>query len=165
MRRQDLVDREEKSSDAGEDRGGEKDHRPTVDGLRAQQARHHDEPGDDSDQAQHNVKRGKRRCRHSQNHDLPPPCVDRSVPSDRSRQPFMNASRSSLTRSFRVVHMPCVAPWETLRVPFLMIFEESSAESPIGTIWSSSPWSTRVGTSIFLRSSVRSVSEKALMQK
>jgi len=31
--------------------------------------------------------------------------------------------------------------WWTLRVPFLSSFEESSAESAIGTIWSSSPWS------------------------
>src|SRR5882724_7633579 len=37
------------------------------------------------------------------------------------------------------------------------------AESFTGTIWSSSPCMTRVGTSIFLRSSVKSVSEKALM--
>jgi hypothetical protein len=35
---------------------------------------------------------------------------------------------------------------------------------PMGTIWSSSPWMMSVGTSNFLRSSVKSVSEKALMQ-
>ena len=34
----------------------------------------------------------------------------------------------------------------------------------MGTIWSSSPWTISVGTSMRLRSSVRSVSEKALMQ-
>ncbi len=34
---------------------------------------------------------------------------------------------------------------------------------PLGTIWSSSPSMTRVGTSNFLRSSVKSVSENALM--
>ncbi|MNI61014.1 hypothetical protein D3C73_1162600 [compost metagenome] len=34
----------------------------------------------------------------------------------------------------------------------------------MGTIWSSSPCSTRVGTWIIFRSSVKSVSEKALMQ-
>ncbi len=37
------------------------------------------------------------------------------------------------------------------------------ALSSIGTIWSSSPCMTKVGTSIALRSSVKSVSEKALM--
>ena len=39
-----------------------------------------------------------------------------------------------------------------------------SAEAPIGTIWSSSPCMTSVGTSNFFRSSVKSVSENALMQ-
>ena len=39
------------------------------------------------------------------------------------------------------------------------------AEAPMGTIWSSSPCMMSVGTSNFLRSSVRSVSENALMQK
>src|SRR5262249_27362712 len=38
------------------------------------------------------------------------------------------------------------------------------AEAPMGTIWSSSPCMIRVGTSNFFRSSVKSVSEKALMQ-
>ena len=37
-------------------------------------------------------------------------------------------------------------------------------EAPIGTIWSSSPWTIRVGTSNFLRSSVKSVAENASMQ-
>ena len=43
-------------------------------------------------------------------------------------------------------------------------FAESSAEAPIGTIWSSSPCRISVGTSNFFRSSVKSVSENALMQ-
>ena len=38
-----------------------------------------------------------------------------------------------------------------------------SAESFAGTIWSSSPRKTNVGTSNFLRSSVKSVSENASM--
>ena len=53
----------------------------------------------------------------------------------------------------------------TLSVAFFTIFDDSSAEAAIGTIWSSSPCRISVGTSIFLRSSVRSVSENALMQK
>ena len=46
----------------------------------------------------------------------------------------------------------------------LTSFEDFSAAAPIGTIWSSSPWMISVGTSIFFRSSVVSVSEKALTQ-
>jgi len=38
--------------------------------------------------------------------------------------------------------------------------DDSIAEAPIGTIWSSSPCRIKVGTSNFLRSSVVSVSEK-----
>jgi hypothetical protein len=38
------------------------------------------------------------------------------------------------------------------------------AAASIGTIWSSSPWMNRVGTSMVPRSPVRSVSEKAAMQ-
>jgi hypothetical protein len=38
------------------------------------------------------------------------------------------------------------------------------AESAMGTIWSSSPCWIRTGTSIFFKSSLKSVSEKALMQ-
>src|SRR4029453_5959719 len=45
-------------------------------------------------------------------------------------------------------------------VAFLISLEESMAEVPIGTIWSSSPCRTKVGTSIFCKSSVRSVSEQ-----
>ena len=41
---------------------------------------------------------------------------------------------------------------------------ESIALAPMGTIWSSSPCMISVGTSILLRSSVKSVSLKALMQ-
>jgi len=47
----------------------------------------------------------------------------------------------------------------------LTILDDSRAESAIGTIWSSSPCRISVGTSIFFRSSVRSVSENALTQK
>src|SRR5262249_878338 len=70
-----------------------------------------------------------------------------------------------LTLSLSVVHMPCGAPLYTTSLAFLTILDESSAESAIGTIWSSSPCSINVGTSMRLRSSVRSVSENALMQK
>ena len=45
----------------------------------------------------------------------------------------------------------------------LISFADFFAESLTGTIWSSSPCMTRVGISNFLRSSVKSVSEKALM--
>src|SRR5207247_9999884 len=91
---------------------------------------------------------------------------ERDCQSDLSElTPRKKASRSALTWSFWVVHMPCDAPLYTLSVAFLMIFAESSAESAIGTIWSSAPCRIKVGTSNFLRSSVRSVSEKALIQK
>src|SRR6266850_5736219 len=93
--------------------------------------------------------------------------VSRSVPADTDllRLDLKNASSSSLTWSLSVVHRPCGAPLMTFRTEPLTIFAESSAESAIGTIWSSSPCRISVGTSIFLRSSVRSVSENALMQK
>src|ERR671933_1973677 len=42
-------------------------------------------------------------------------------------------------------------------------FDDRSAEATIGTIWLSLPWMIRVGTSNFFRSSVKSVSENALM--
>ena len=45
----------------------------------------------------------------------------------------------------------------------LIIFDDLSPPTAIGTIWSSSPCITRTGTVIFLRSSVKSVSENALM--
>src|SRR4029077_10997276 len=83
----------------------------------------------------------------------------------RGAYPLMKVISSSLIMSLCVVHRPCGAPLTTLSFAFLMIFAESRAESAIGTIWSSSPCRTSVGTSIFLRSSVRSVSENALMQK
>ena len=47
--------------------------------------------------------------------------------------------------------------------PPLMSRADFFAESLTGTSWSSSPCMTRVGTSNFLRSSVKSVSENALM--
>lgn len=50
-----------------------------------------------------------------------------------------NASSSALTWSLRVEHMPCGAPGMTFSVAPLTNFEERSAESAIGTIWSSSP--------------------------
>ena len=74
------------------------------------------------------------------------------------------ANNSALISSFRVEHMPCGAPGITFSVAPLRSCTERIAESAIGTIWSSSPWRTRVGTSIFFRSSVKSVSENALMQ-
>ena len=51
----------------------------------------------------------------------------------------MSVSRSALTRSFSVVHIPCEAPLYTISFEFLIIFDDSIAESAIGTIWSSSP--------------------------
>src|SRR5216684_918987 len=75
-----------------------------------------------------------------------------------------NANNSVLIWSFKVEHMPCGAPGMTFSVAPFTSLEESSAESAMGTIWSSSPWRTNVGTSNFFRSSVRSVSENALMQ-
>src|SRR5208282_2335703 len=65
---------------------------------------------------------------------------------------LMNASRSALTLSLRVEHMPCGAPGYIFSVEPLIILDESMAEAPIGTIWSSSPWRMSVGTSNFLRS-------------
>ena len=60
--------------------------------------------------------------------------------------------------------IPWGAPEYILSVEPLTIFEERSADATMGTIWSSSPCRIRVGTSNLLRSSVRSVSEKALIQ-
>jgi hypothetical protein len=51
----------------------------------------------------------------------------------------------------------------TTKVPFFGSFADGIAEFETGTIWSSSPCMTSVGTSIVLRSSVKSVSEKALI--
>lgn len=45
-----------------------------------------------------------------------------------------NASRSSLIRSLRVVHMPCGAPLWIFSVASLTSLDESMAEAPIGTI-------------------------------
>ena len=53
-------------------------------------------------------------------------------------QLLMNASRWGLIMSGCVVHIPCDNLSYTLRVPFFRSFAESSAESAIGTIWSSS---------------------------
>jgi hypothetical protein len=52
-----------------------------------------------------------------------------------------------------------------VNLAFLTSFDDNIADAAIGTIWSSSPWMISVGTSNFLRSSVMSVSENALMQK
>ncbi|MNF16207.1 hypothetical protein D3C80_2191310 [compost metagenome] len=60
--------------------------------------------------------------------------------------------------------MPCGSPGWIFSVPFFSRGADSRAESAIGTIWSSSPCRTRVGTLMAFRSSVKSVSEKALMQ-
>ena len=51
-------------------------------------------------------------------------------------------------------------PW-----PLLMSLADFFDESLIGTIWSSSPCMTSVGTSNFLRSSVKSVSENATLHE
>src|ERR1035438_5351512 len=59
------------------------------------------------------------------------------------------------------VFMAACIPW---RVALLTSFDEARAAAPTGTIWSSSPCMMRVGTSNFLRSSVKSVSENAWMQ-
>src|SRR5947199_5721114 len=75
-----------------------------------------------------------------------------------------NASNSALTLSLRVEHMPWGAPGMTLSLAPLTSLEERRADAPMGTIWSSSPCRISVGTSNFLRSSVKSVSENALMQ-
>ena len=56
------------------------------------------------------------------------------------------------------------APGYTFRVASGTSSTDRRAEALMGTIWSSSPWTIRVGTSIRCRSWVRSVSEKALMQ-
>ena len=60
--------------------------------------------------------------------------------------------------------MPWGNPGYTLSCAPFTSFDDNIAEAPIGTIWSSSPCITNVGTSIFLRSPVKSVSENALMQ-
>src|SRR5262245_33957770 len=78
--------------------------------------------------------------------------------------PLRNASRSALIWSLCVEPIPWSKPGEICSVEPLTSLEESMAEAPIGTIWSSSPCMMSVGTSIFLRSSVQSVSENALMQ-
>ena len=46
----------------------------------------------------------------------------------------------------------------------MTILAEAAPAASIGTIWSSSPWMISVGTSNFFEVSVKSVSEKALMQ-
>jgi hypothetical protein len=51
----------------------------------------------------------------------------------------------------------------TASVASLVIAAEARPAASIGTIWSS-PWITRIGTSKVCRSSVKSVSENALMQ-
>ncbi|MNF11100.1 hypothetical protein D3C80_2122310 [compost metagenome] len=50
-----------------------------------------------------------------------------------------------------------------MSVPFFNSLADFRAESAIGTIWSSSPCRTSVGTVIAFKSSVWSVSENALM--
>ena len=65
-----------------------------------------------------------------------------------------------------ILKRSCEAVRCTRIVYFLRALDESwlilSAASLTGTIWSSSPCMTRVGTSIFLRSSVKSVSAEGL---
>jgi len=67
-----------------------------------------------------------------------------------------------LNCSLWVANRPWGAPGYTFRVASLTSSTDRRAEASMGTIWSSSPWMVRVGTSIRLRSSVKSVSEKAL---
>src|SRR5262249_32555547 len=86
-------------------------------------------------------------------------CVDAA-----SGWPLMNAIRSRLTMSGSVWQTPCGLPGYTLNVACLTSFAERGPESANGTIWSSSPCRISVGTSIAFRSSVKSVSENALMQ-
>ncbi|MNJ05529.1 hypothetical protein D3C73_1668970 [compost metagenome] len=59
--------------------------------------------------------------------------------------------------------MPCGKPGYTFSVPFLSSLTDRRDASSIGTIWSSSPCRISVGTLMAFRSSVWSVSEKALM--
>ena len=59
---------------------------------------------------------------------------------------MMNASKSGLMSSGCVVHIPCGRPGYTFSVPFLTSLAERSAESAIGTIWSSSPCRMSTGT-------------------
>src|ERR1700760_4449387 len=73
----------------------------------------------------------------------------------------MNARRSALIVSAWVVGIPWGNPWYVFRVPFGRSFADRGPESAYGTTWSSSLCITRTGTVIFLRSSVKSVWEKA----
>src|SRR6266436_9523814 len=50
-----------------------------------------------------------------------------------------NASSSALIWFFKVEHMPWGPPGMTLSVALFTSFADKSAESAIGTIWSSSP--------------------------
>src|SRR6185437_9128729 len=88
-----------------------------------------------------------------------------AVPDWTSCYVLMNVNRSLLTLSFRVVHMPCGAPAYTFRIAPFTSFDVGNADTGSGTIWSSSPWRISVGMSNLFRSSVRSVSENALMPK
>src|SRR4029450_668591 len=77
------------------------------------------------------------------------------VPSGRPHAPdtdLKKLCRSGLMMSALTVHIPCDRPGYTFSVAFLSSLIVSSAESAMGTIWSSSPCITRVGTSIFFRS-------------
>jgi hypothetical protein len=53
---------------------------------------------------------------------------------------------------------------QALFLASLMSLADFFAESLIGTIWSSSPWMTSVGTSIFCESSVQSVLRQSIIQ-
>ena len=81
-------------------------------------------------------------------------------------QALRKASRSALNWSLygATWARPWGAPGYSFRLPSLTSCTDRRAEASIGTIWSSSPWTIRVGTSIRSRSWVRSVSEKALTQ-
>jgi hypothetical protein len=80
-------------------------------------------------------------------------------------QVLMNSSRSALKLS--LYGATWAMPWGGAGVNLqgCVLYQlRRRAEGSMGTIWSSSPWMIKVGTSIRCRSSVRSVSEKALMQ-
>jgi hypothetical protein len=66
-----------------------------------------------------------------------------------------------MTSAF-VVHMPCGNFSKTFSVLFLRSFAESGAESAMGTIWSSSPCMTSVGTSMTFRCLAPPVLDHAL---
>src|SRR4051794_3208897 len=80
------------------------------------------------------------------------------------RQLARNSSSSASNCRSWAPTRPCGAPGWILSSPSLTRLIDFCAAACMGTIWSSSPCTIRVGTSTARRSSVRSVSEKALTQ-